>query len=125
MVSASEVYDIVHSIEENPAFMVIWAAFGVPITSFVISIILYQLTKKWTKQNALLTTTIAALIVVVWILGFVTQMILLFMGASGIQMLLIWIVMFLTYLIFTIFNQKSIYKFISDSEIAKKVKNSK
>jgi hypothetical protein len=51
---------------------------------------------------------------VIWVTGFITQMIFLFSGVSGLRMLLIWMVMFFTYLVFVIANKKMIQKWVED-----------
>lgn len=115
--------DLLKVIDEEPIFMVMWAAFGVFFTIFLLMIPMYIFKKL--GISAYFETAFGILtgaILISWITGFISQMILLFSDVSGIRMLLIWIIMFVTYLMFCIFNKKTILKWINEHSSVKKKK---
>ena len=104
--------DLARLVEEKPAHVVTWAAFGLPLVILVISLFLSLLTKlkirKAFKEDTLIL--VSSLIAILWLLGFITQMIFLFTEVSGLRMLIIWIVMAICYSAFVLFNSNMIIK---------------
>lgn len=97
------------ALENEPGMVVIWAALIVPFSLFLIAIPAWILKKvrldaPFEQVNNILTITILAS----WITGFISQIMLLFIGVSGIRMLFIWVAMFVTYLFFSIFNYRKL-----------------
>lgn len=107
--------DLLKAIDREPIFMVMWAAFGVFFTIFLLMIPMYIFRKL--GVSAYFKTGFGILIgtiLISWIIGFISQIILLFSDVSGIRMLLIWIIMFVTYLVFCVFNKKAILKWVNE-----------
>jgi hypothetical protein len=73
--------------------------------------ILRKRNKKVKIENSIELVT--SVLLLCWIIGFVTQIILFFSGVSGIKLFFIWIAMLLTYVVFGIFNKKMILKWSS------------
>ncbi|OQP58581.1 hypothetical protein [Niastella populi] len=102
---------ILETIERQPVYVVFWAAFGMffcSIVLFVPVIILRKLNKTAKIDNGI--GLVASILLLCWIIGFVTQMILFFSGVSGIKLFFIWMAMFLTYVVFGVFNKNMILK---------------
>ena len=108
--------DLARLVEEKPAHVVTWAAFGLPLVILVISLFLSLLTKlkirKAFKEDTLIL--VSSLIAILWLLGFITQMIFLFTEVSGLRMLIIWIVMVICYSAFVLFNSNMIIKWANN-----------
>lgn len=104
--------DLAHLVEQNPLAMVLWAAFGLPFALFALSMLL-TLLRKVKLRKAFKTDTLLlliSLILIIWIMGFTTQIIMLFAQVSGLRMMLIWIIMVICYFGFIIFNRKMVLK---------------
>lgn len=97
--------------ENQPVLMVFLAAFGIFFGTFILFIpfmILRRLNKKVKIENSLRLVT--SILLLCWVIGFVTQIILFFAGVSGIKLFFIWITMLFTYVVFGLFNKKMILK---------------
>ncbi|ADV50783.1 hypothetical protein Celal_3519 [Cellulophaga algicola DSM 14237] len=106
--------DLVLLFEKTPMLMVMWAAFGYIFTSFILlipSMILRKmgLTLKLDKAMGV----VGVIIVLTWLVGFITQMILLFSDVPGSKMFIIWILMLFTFIIFAITNYQMIVKYLN------------
>ena len=104
--------DLARIVNDNPLSMVLWSAFGVPLIVFIVSMLLIIL-RKLKIRNAFKTDTlllIFSLVIITWVMGFITQIIMLFTQVSGLRMLIIWIVMLICYMGFLLFNKKMIIK---------------
>ena len=102
---------ILEAIERQPVYVVFWAAFGMffcTVTLFVPLMFLRKLNKTAKIGNGI--RLVVSILLLCWIIGFVTQMILFFSGISGIKLFFIWMAMFLTYVVFGIFNKNMILK---------------
>ena len=110
----SEFISILEMIENNPVYMVLWAAFGLFFSSLVLFVPIKILSKiiKTTKVERGIGVSVTILMLC-WLIGFVTQMGLFFSGIPGIKLFFIWVVMFLTYTVFSFYNRKMILKWIS------------
>jgi hypothetical protein len=111
MGSGFDVVSILETMEQQPVYMVFWAAFGMffsTLVLFIPFIILRKLYKTAKIENGI--GLVVSILLLCWIIGFVTQMILFFSGVSGIKLFFIWIAMFLTYAVFGVFNKKMILK---------------
>jgi len=98
---------------EERGYLVMWAAFGVFFSGVILILILSWIGKLlfkafFDKVVFVIVTTLLA----TWLTGFVSMMIFLFTGISGIKMLLIWITLFLGYLIFSIINRRELERFV-------------
>ena len=119
-----KLYEFLSDIENKPEIMVIWAAFGVPALMFALALPLYITRKMGLEKTLKPVVNVTYLSLgISWLLGFVTMIILLFANVTGIRMFMIWVLMFLTYLFFCIFNRRQLMKGVE--HITKKSKNSK
>ena len=103
--------------EQKPLLMVMWSAFGVPLAAFVVGMLLVML-RKLKIRSAFKTDTLLlllSLITITWLVGFLTQIVMLFTQVSGLRMLIIWIIMLICYLGFILFNKKMILKWAKSS----------
>jgi len=104
-------YYFLQQIDANPQYMVMWAAFGVPLLMFALALPFFIFRKvgleKFSKP---LSTIVYSTLGITWITGFITMMILLFTEVTGIRMFLVWSLMFLTYLLFCIFYYRPLQK---------------
>ena len=109
--------DLAKMVEDNPISMVMWSAFGVPFTVFIVSMLLKILRtlhiRKAFKEDTLLL--LLSLVTITWIMGFITQMIMIFTQVSGLRMMLIWIIMVLCYTGFLLFNRKMVLKWVKSN----------
>lgn len=104
-------YDFLQTLEANPEYMVMWAAFGVPVLMFALALPLFILRKIGLQEQSKPFANVAYLSLgITWILGFVTMMIMMFTNVSGIHLFIVWVLMFITYLAFTLFNYKRLMK---------------
>ena len=104
--------DLANMIEDNPVSMVIWSAFGVPFAVLLVAMFLkilrtLHIRKPFTTDTQLLLTL---LIAITWIIGFITQIVMLFTQVSGLRMMLIWIIMVICYTGFLLFNRRMVLK---------------
>ncbi len=111
----SSMINLIHEINDEPAFMIVWSAFGF-FLCFGLLVAILKIIQKLGLGNYFGNTLTVSLIVVMvsWSLGSITQILLFFSGASGLRMFFIWIVMFMTYLVFAFLNKKMIVKLMSD-----------
>ncbi len=100
---------------DQPVYIVVWAAFGVFFGAMIITLILSWIGKiVSTKALDNIIIPLVSAIMLTWITGFLSMIILLFTGLSGIKMLLIWISIFVGYLVFSILNRRAIERFAND-----------
>lgn len=106
-----KLYDFLQMLEDNPQYMVMWSAFGVPLLMFALALPLYIFRKIGLQEQAKPFANVAYISLgITWIIGFITMMIMMFTDVSGIRMFLVWSLMFITYLAFTLFNYKMLIK---------------
>lgn len=106
-----KLYDFLRELENNPQYMVMWSAFGVPALMFALGIPFFILRKiGLEKQAKAIANVVYMALFVSWILGFITMMIMMFTEVSGIRMFMVWSLLFITYFVFTIFNYKMLVK---------------
>lgn len=96
----------------EPVYVVLWAVFGVAFTVALLSFVPARIDKilKVNYLVRLFTPGITAL-AITWISGFPAMAILLFSGISAVRMFLIWCIVFVGFLIFSIVERKAISKF--------------
>ena len=97
-----------------PAIVVAWSTFGMLLCLLLMSLLMKGL-KKIGLRNYFENTYIilSSVMLASFLVGSLTQIILLTNEVSGLHMFFIWIVMFMTYLIFGLLNKKMILKMIS------------
>lgn len=109
-------YEILQYFESEPMMVVMFAAFGVPLFMFALSLPLYIFRKIGLDKTLKPFYSILYIpLAITWIIGFILMIILLMTGVSGIRMVIVWTLMYLTYLVFGIFNRKAINRWIDDT----------
>ena len=96
-------------IDSHPEYMVMWAAFGVPALMLALTLPLYifRLLGLYPRLKPFYSVLYISL-TITWILGFITTILLFFTKITGVRLLIIWVLMYATYLVFCIFNRNSI-----------------
>ncbi|MFV0566746.1 MAG: hypothetical protein ACK5NB_13050 [Flavobacteriaceae bacterium] len=94
---------LIEYIEGNPQIMVFWAAFGFIFTAGIFLYVLSQIFNlkahyTWLGINIALT----------WLVGFVSQILLMFSGTSGIKLLFIWLSLFIVSFAACFFHRKEL-----------------
>lgn len=120
------IIETLHFLEDNPATLVFFAAFH-PFALLLISLIPMWIFRKigLFKPKEHLSNFGFSLIFIIcvgWLIGFVSQMILLFMAIPTIKMLFIYFSMYLCIAAFTIVNLKPLRKIMEEDLMKKKVK---
>lgn len=115
-----KLYDFMKDIDSNPQTVVMWAAFGVPLTMLTLTFPLF-LFRKMGLYPALKPyySVLYLSLGISWILGFITQMVLFFTEVSGIRMALIWIIMFFVYFTFCSFKRRQLNRWLDALSKAK------
>jgi len=109
-------YEVLQFFDEKPMMVVMCVAFGMPLFLFALSLPLYIFRKIGLQQT--LTPYYSLLYVpllISWIIGFVFMAILLVVEVSGTRMVIIWILMYLTFLAFVIFNRKAVNRWLDET----------
>jgi hypothetical protein len=100
---------------EKPVYIVVWATLGVFFSALILSAIFSLAGKIFsTKIFDKIATVVISTFMITWITGFVSMIIFLFTGLSGIKMLLIWLSAFIGYFIFSIIHYREIERFGKD-----------
>lgn len=104
-------------INEKPIFLVMFSAFH-PLLLFLMFIPLGILKRlniyNFQQDKSMFIYFIMLVLMTGWVLGFVSQILLLFMDVPGIKMLLIYICMYICILFFYLFNAKPTRKYIDN-----------
>ena len=109
-------YSWIAALTREPHFMVMFAAFGVPLLMLAIVIPLYILRKLgFPKAAERMGGLIYPPIVITWILGFVVMIIFSFTGVDAIRMFLCWCVLLLCSFMFTLVNRKAISQWMKET----------
>lgn len=116
--------EILQHIESEPGILVAFAAFH-PFALLVVMIIPLWILRKIGLYKPIQTLGLFGFSVVVifaggWILGFVSQILLMFMGVSGLKMLLIYLSMYLCITAFVIVNARGLQKKFDQDQLKKK-----
>ena len=110
-----KLYDFIKEIEANRRYIVMWSAFGVPLLILALTLPLYILRKigLYPYLKPFYSILYGSLLIT-WIIGFVAMMVLFFTEVSGIRMFMIYALIFITYIFFTIFNYKNLNTVIDE-----------
>lgn len=119
-------YDFLATLERYPHIMVFFAGFyvvGLLLVMLILSLILWPLRKLtgW-KQSTIFYSwqfVVVAVLVITWIAGAFSQLVLLFMEVSGIKLLMIYLVMYLTVIAFVLTNKNALRKLYNAKVIAR------
>ena len=115
--------DILYKISNEPGILVAFAAFH-PFT-FVVLIPFFWILKKLgiyapKRDIGLFGLGVTFIVAMGWLMGFVSQILLLFMGISGIKMVFIYISMYLCITAFVVTNLQALKKQFNSYEAKKK-----
>jgi hypothetical protein len=106
-------FRILEAIDKQPGILVAWAAFH-PFALLLLLIPLWILKKlglhKPKEELGLVGFSITMIIAIGWIMGFASQILLLFMVVSGLKMLFIYTTMYLCIIFYVLFNGISLQK---------------
>ena len=100
---------LLRSIEDAPQIMVFFAAFGVFFYMVLLGLALWSF-QDYIKNkiyNTIIKTYFYAL-GITWIVGFITQILLFFLGVSGLHLVAIWLTLHIITIFFCAFNFNSI-----------------
>lgn len=120
----SNIIYILKNLVESPMLMVFFAAFGIILYMLILGLLSapFQKLYKDTFVSKLVEAYFYALLIS-WILGFISQIILFFCGISGLQLLAIWLSMHILASLFCFLNYKELKilmtKFSKLKDIAK------
>lgn len=118
-----DIIDILRNIESEPGILVAFAAFH----PFVLMLLLIPL---WIFKKIGLYTpaqelgifgfSVTVIMMVGWLMGFVSQILLMFMGVSGLKMLMVYFAMYLCITAFVIVNATGLKKIYEKDQLKKK-----
>lgn len=114
--------DIVRHIEAEPGVLVAFAAFH-PFALLVLMIPLWIFKKigiyKPIQNLGIFGFAVVVIFTVGWLLGFVSQILLMFMGVSGLKMLMVYFSMYLCITAFVIVNAAGLKKIFEKDQLKK------
>ncbi|MFC4163287.1 hypothetical protein ACFOWU_06470 [Epilithonimonas zeae] len=118
------IIDILQHIEAEPGILVAFAAFH-PFALLLLLIPLGIFKKlgiyKPAQELGLFGFSVVVIMMVGWLMGFVSQILLMFMGVSGLKMLLIYFSMYLCITAFVAVNVRGLKKKFDVDQLKKKV----
>lgn len=117
------IIDILRSIEAEPGFLVAFAAFH-PFVMLILAIPLWIFRKmgvyKPAEELGMFGFSVVVILMVGWLMGFVSQILLMFMGVPGLKMLMIYFAMYLCITAFVIVNANGLKKWYEKDQLKKK-----
>lgn len=115
--------DILRHIEAEPGILVAFASFH-PFALLLLVIPLWIFKKlgiyKPVQELGLFGFCVVVVMMVGWLMGFVSQILLMFMGVSGLKMLLIYFSMYLCIIAFVAVNASGLKKKFDVDQLKKK-----
>ncbi|MDP9955962.1 hypothetical protein J2X97_001599 [Epilithonimonas hungarica] len=118
--------DILRNIEAEPGVLVAFAAFH-PFALVILIIPLWILKKigvyKPIESLGIFGFSMTVIFMVGWLMGFVSQILLMFMGVSGLKMLMVYFSMYLCITAFVIVNAAGLRKKFDQDQLKKKPLN--
>jgi len=113
MESTFNIIEIIRHIESEPGILVAFAAFH-PFALLLLTIPLWIIKKigiyKPSEELGIFGFAVVCIMTVGWLMGFVSQILLMFMGISGLKMLLIYFAMYLCITAFVSTNAAGLRK---------------
>lgn len=118
------IIDILPTIEAEPGFLVAFAAFH-PFALLLLTIPLWIFKKAGVytpaQELGIFGFSVVVIMMVGWLMGFVSQILLMFMGVSGLKMLMIYFAMYLCITAFVIVNANGLKKIYEKDQLKKKI----
>lgn len=117
------IINILRSIESEPGILVAFAAFH-PFVLLLLTIPLWIFKKigvyKPVQELGIFGFSVVVIMMVGWLMGFVSQILLMFMGVAGLKMLMIYFAMYLCITAFVIVNANGLKKIYEKDQLKKK-----
>jgi len=117
------IIDILRNVEAEPGVLVAFAAFH-PFALILLIIPLWIFKKigiyKPVQELGIFGFSVVVIMMVGWLLGFVSQILLMFMGVSGLKMLIIYLSMYFCITAFVIVNATGLKKKFEIDQLKKK-----
>lgn len=117
------IIDILRNIETQPGILVAFAAFH-PFGLIIFLIPLWILRKvglyKPAENLGTFGFSVVCIMTIGWIFGFASQILLMFMGVSGLKMLMVYISMYFCIIAFVIVNAAGLRKKFDQEQLKKK-----
>lgn len=117
------IIDILRTIEAEPGFLVAFAAFH-PFVIMILAIPLWIFRKmgvyKPAEELGMFGFSVVVIFMVGWLLGFVSQILMMFIGIPGLKMLMIYFAMYLCITAFVIVNAYGMKKWYERDQLKKK-----
>lgn len=117
------IIDILRTIEAEPGFLVAFAAFH-PFAIMVLAIPLWIFRKmgvyKPAEELGMFGFSVVVIFMLGWLLGFVSQILMMFMAIPGLKMLMIYLSMYLCITAFVIVNAYGMKKWYERDQLKKK-----
>lgn len=117
------IIDILRTIEAEPGFLVAFAAFH-PFVIMILAIPLWIFRKmgvyKPAEELGMFGFSVVVIFMVGWLLGFVSQILMMFMGIPGLKMMMIYFAMYLCITAFVIVNAYGMKKWYERDQLKKK-----
>lgn len=109
-----EIFNLLRKIQAEPAILVFFAAFH-PVALLILVILPLSILKKIglyqpNEKMGSFGLGVALTLAVGWIMGFVSSILFLFMGVSGIKMILIYLALYACIIAFVMANNKTVLK---------------
>lgn len=117
------IIDILRNIESEPGVLVMFAAFH-PFALLLLTIPLWIFKKvgvyRPVQELGIFGFSVVVIMMVGWLMGFVSQILLMFMGVEGLKMLMIYFAMYLCITAFVIVNANGLKKIYEKDQLKKK-----
>ncbi|MFC5047413.1 hypothetical protein ACFSTE_07205 [Aquimarina hainanensis] len=97
---------------ENPMYMVLWAAFGVPVV-MLLAIVLFKWVSRFSFTKKFYMIIYGSLFLV-WIIGFAMMILLFFLEVSAEKLYVIWWGLFFMIVIFSLVNVNALIRFFDE-----------
>lgn len=106
-----EYSEYIKKIDLKPELILLWSGLGIPVLMIILAIPVGIL-RKIGLHNYIpqINTVIYGSLLLAWLLGTVTILLLYFLGISGVRLALVWLVLFFGYFLFCLFNGTPIRK---------------
>lgn len=118
------IIDILRAVESEPGYLVAFAAFH-PFALMLLLIPLWIFKKAGVYSPAqelgIFGFSVVVIMMVGWLFGFASQILLMFMGVAGLKMLMIYFAMYLCITAFVIVNANGLKKMYEKDQLKKKV----
>ena len=99
----------------EPGYVVVWAAFGVPLCMLVPALVTWLMPDFRIKKKA--SEAAYTILAIIWVVGFIATILLLFADVPGLKIFFIWCLLVIAVIIFYIFHGKEIKKIYGELKV--------